>query len=149
MRVVIQRCTRAAVRSGGEEVGAIGRGFMLLVGFSHGDAEKDLKYIADKIVNLRVFEDADGKMNLSLLEVRGEILSISQFTLYGDVRKGRRPNFMDAAPPEHAEALYHEFNGLLRDRGPRVATGVFGAMMEVDFVNDGPVTLLLDSQRNF
>jgi len=145
MRVVVQRCRQASVRVGGETVGSIGPGLMLLVGFTHGDAERDVKYIADKIAHLRIFEDGDGKMNLSVLDTGGQILSVSQFTLYGDCRKGRRPNFMEAARPEQASALYDLFNDELRQKGLVVETGRFGAMMEVDLVNWGPVTLIVES----
>jgi len=145
MRVVVQRCRQASVRVGGETVGSIGPGLMLLVGFTHGDAERDVKYIADKIAHLRIFEDGDGKMNLSVLDTGGQILSVSQFTLYGDCRKGRRPNFMEAARPEQASALYDLFNDELRQKGLVVETGRFGAMMDVDLVNWGPVTLIVES----
>ncbi|PWI58587.1 D-aminoacyl-tRNA deacylase [Sulfoacidibacillus thermotolerans] len=147
MRVVVQRVRRAQVRVQNQVVGEIGRGLLLLVGFTHDDAEPDLTYMVDKITNLRVFEDPDGKMNDSLLDVGGGILSISQFTLYGDARKGRRPNFMEAARPEVAEPLYERFNELLRETGMIVATGVFGAMMDVEFINEGPVTLCLDTDH--
>jgi D-tyrosyl-tRNA(Tyr) deacylase len=145
MRVVVQRCRQASVRVGGETVGSIGPGLMLLVGFTHGDADRDVKYIADKIAHLRIFEDGDGKMNLSVLDTGGQILSVSQFTLYGDCRKGRRPNFMEAARPEQASALYDLFNDELRQKGLVVETGRFGAMMDVDLVNWGPVTLIVES----
>lgn len=149
MRVVVQRCSKACVRVNGEVTGEVGQGLMLLVGVGRDDSAEDVRYVAEKTVHLRIFEDAEGKMNQSLLDIEGEILSISQFTLYGDVRKGRRPNFMAAAPPEEAQRLYELFNQQLREYGVTVATGVFGAMMDVDFVNDGPVTLLLDSKRQF
>jgi D-tyrosyl-tRNA(Tyr) deacylase len=145
MRVVVQRCRQASVRVGGETVGSIGPGLMLLVGFTHGDADRDVKYIADKIAHLRIFEDGDGKMNLSVLDTGGQILSVSQFTLYGDCRKGRRPNFMEAARPEQASALYDLFNDELRQKGLVVETGRFGAMMDVELVNWGPVTLIVES----
>ncbi|NMD70583.1 D-tyrosyl-tRNA(Tyr) deacylase [Bacillus sp. DNRA2] len=146
MRIVVQRSKTASVTVDGVVVGHIDKGFVLLVGVTHEDAEADAAFLADKIANLRVFEDDAGKMNLSLLDVGGEILSVSQFTLYGDCRKGRRPNFMDAARPEHAIEIYESFNRLLRDKGIRVETGVFGAMMDVQLVNDGPVTLILESK---
>jgi len=149
MRIVVQRCTRAEVTVAGEVVGAIGQGLVLLVGISLEDTEADVDYTADKIVNLRIFEDGEGKMNHSLLEVHGSLLSISQFTLYGDVRKGRRPNFVKAARPAEAQRLYEAFNDRLRSYGVRVETGIFGAMMDVSLTNDGPVTLLLDSRREF
>jgi len=145
MRVVVQRCKKSQVTVEGKVTGQIDFGFVLLVGISHDDTEKDALYLADKIVNLRIFEDETGKMNHSLKDVKGAILSISQFTLYGDTRKGRRPNFMAAARPEHAEPLYQFFNQTLRDLGVEVQTGVFGAMMEVSLINDGPVTLIVES----
>lgn len=144
MRVVVQRVSRAAVRVDGETVGAIGRGFVVLAGFAGADGEPALRWMAEKIVGLRLFGDAEGKMNLALGEVGGELLVISQFTLYGDAHKGRRPSFVDAAPPSVAEPLYEEFVRQLRSLGARVETGRFGAMMEVELVNDGPVTLILE-----
>jgi len=147
MRVVVQRVRYARVRVGERVVAEIERGLLLLVGFKHDDAEPDLTYMADKIVHLRVFEDEEGKMNESLDEVGGAILSVSQFTLYGDVRKGRRPNFMQAARPEIARPLYERFNTLLRARGMLVKTGEFGAMMDVELANDGPVTIWLDTDH--
>lgn len=149
MRVVVQRSGPACVRVEGAVTGAILRGLVLLVGVGVGDTEQDAAYLAEKIANLRIFEDETGKMNLSVKEMGGDILSISQFTLYGDVRKGRRPNFMQAAQPELARRLYERFNERLIDSGLTVATGVFGAMMEVELTNDGPVTILLDSTRTF
>jgi D-tyrosyl-tRNA(Tyr) deacylase len=146
MRVVAQRVSSASVDVGGETVGAIGKGLLLLVGVTHDDTEADAKWMADKIAGLRIFEDGDGKMNLSVLEVGGSVLSVSQFTLYGDCRKGRRPNFMEAARPELAEPLYETLNRMLREQGLTVETGRFGAMMEVRLVNDGPVTLVLDTK---
>lgn len=146
MRVVVQRSKEAKVTVDGEITGSITQGFVLLVGVTHDDQKEDAAYLADKVANLRVFEDEAGKMNLSLLEVGGEILSVSQFTLYGDCRKGRRPNFMDAARPEHAAAIYEAFNTFLREKGLKVETGVFGAMMDVSLINDGPVTLIIDSK---
>lgn len=146
MRVVVQRSKKARVTVGGEVTGEISSGLVLLVGVTHDDSESDAAFLADKIANLRIFEDAEGKMNLSLLDVGGEILSVSQFTLYGDCRKGRRPNFMDAARPEQANQLYESFNSLLRDKGISVETGRFGAMMDVELINDGPVTLIIDSK---
>lgn len=145
MRVVVQRCSRAEVRINGQVVGKIGRGFMLLVGFCHEDTPAEVEFLAKKVAGMRVFEDAEGKMNLSLADVSGEILSISQFTLYGDARKGNRPSFIRAARPDVAEPLYDLFNSILREQyGLHVATGIFGADMKVDFVNDGPVTILLE-----
>lgn len=146
MRIIIQRCSRAEVRIDGEIVGQIGTGFLLLVGITHGDTKQEAEYLAKKVANMRIFNDAEGKMNLSLGEVGGAILSISQFTLYGNAHKGNRPSFIKAAPPEVAEPLYAYFNTLLRELyGLTVETGRFGADMKVDFVNDGPVTILLDS----
>lgn len=146
MRIVLQRVSRAEVRVGGEVVGSIGRGYALLVGFRDGDDEAAIDWMVGKIRGLRLFPDAAGKMNLSIEDVGGEFLVVSQFTLYGDVRKGRRPSFVGAAEPETAEKLYDLFvDGLRRGTLP-VATGVFGAMMEVDLVNDGPVTLLLERE---
>lgn len=126
-------------------MGQIEHGLMLLVGITHEDGEKEVEFVADKIANLRIFEDEEGKMNHSVLETGGQILSVSQFTLYGDCRKGRRPNFMAAARPEHAEPLYELFNKKLREKGLRVETGRFGAMMDVRLLNDGPVTLIVES----
>ena len=146
MKVVVQRSKEAKVTVEGSITGEISSGFVLLVGVTHEDTIEDVRYLADKIVNLRVFEDNDGKMNHSLLDVGGEILSVSQFTLYGDCRKGRRPNFMQAAKPVYAEELYNQFNGLLREKGIKVETGVFGAMMDVQLINDGPVTLIIESK---
>ncbi|MGG3456731.1 MULTISPECIES: D-aminoacyl-tRNA deacylase [Paenibacillus] len=145
MRVVVQRCREARVNVGGETVGAIGPGLMLLVGVTHEDTEQDAAYLAEKIAGLRIFEDEAGKMNLAVTEIGGAILSVSQFTLYGDSRKGRRPNFMAAARPETAEPLYERFNELLRAKGLTVETGVFGAEMDVGLTNWGPVTLIVDS----
>lgn len=147
MKMVIQRCKSASVEVDGATVGSIGHGLTILVGVTGGDTEKDARYLADKAAGLRIFEDESGKMNHSVEEVGGAILSVSQFTLYGDCRKGRRPNFMAAARPEPAEALYETFNEMLRARGLRVETGVFGAMMDVSLVNWGPVTLIVDSKE--
>ncbi|HSJ25111.1 MAG TPA: D-aminoacyl-tRNA deacylase, partial [Longimicrobiales bacterium] len=145
VRVVVQRVSRGEVRIAGRVAGAIGRGFVLLVGFTAGDTEETLGWMADKVIGLRVFSDEDGKFNLSLEDVGGGLLVVSQFTLYGDARKGRRPSFIEAAPPEVAIPLYERFVELLRQRAPGpVETGEFGAMMEVELVNDGPVTLLLE-----
>lgn len=146
MRIVVQRSKGAKVTVDGEITGQIKQGFVLLVGVTHEDKEEDAIYLADKIANLRIFDDREGKMNLSLLDVDGEILSVSQFTLYGDCRKGRRPNFMEAARPEQAVVLYEAFNQMLRDKGITVETGVFGAMMDVELINDGPVTLIVESK---
>lgn len=147
MKVVLQRVSEARVTVEGELVGEIGHGLLLLVGVGHEDTEQDLVWMADKLAGLRIFEDDSGKMNLSIEDVKGAILSVSQFTLYGDCRKGRRPNFMGAARPETAELLYEQFNERLRSRGLQVETGRFGAMMDVALVNDGPVTLILDSME--
>jgi D-tyrosyl-tRNA(Tyr) deacylase len=146
MRVILQRCTRAEVRIDNKVVGSIGRGFMVLVGVTDGDTQEDADRIAKKVAQMRVFEDNEGKMNLGLQEVEGAVLSISQFTLYADCRKGNRPSFVHAARPETAEPLYDYFNRVLREQyGLRVETGRFGADMKVDFINDGPVTIILDS----
>jgi len=144
MRVVLQRVSRAEVRVGERVTGAIGKGFMLLVGFTHTDTESAVAWMADKVAGLRLFPDADGKMNLGLDDVGGAVLVVSQFTLYGDAQKGRRPSFIDAARPEVAIPLYERFVAMLRERGLRVETGEFGAMMDVELVNDGPVTLSLE-----
>lgn len=146
MRVVLQRSKEAKVEVDGKAVGSIEKGFVLLVGITHSDELEDVEYLAEKIAHLRVFEDENGKMNQSILDSGGAILSISQFTLYGDTRKGRRPNFMNAAKPDQAKELYDQFNILLRDQGLTVETGIFGAMMDVHLINDGPVTLILDSK---
>jgi len=145
MRIVVQRCKEARVYVNGETVAQIGKGLVALVGVTHDDTEQDARYLADKLAGLRIFEDAEGKMNLSVLEVDGQILSVSQFTLYGDARKGKRPNFMAAARPETAKPLYEKFNELLRGHGLRVETGIFGAMMDVELINWGPVTLIVES----
>jgi D-tyrosyl-tRNA(Tyr) deacylase len=143
--VVLQRVSRAEVRVEGRITGRIERGFALLVGLAREDDEAQLTWMADKILSLRLFPDSEGRMNLGLEEVQGGLLVISQFTLYGDARKGRRPSFIDAAPPEQAGPLYERFIQLLRERAPGpVETGEFGAMMDVELVNDGPVTLILE-----
>ncbi|MFB5268028.1 D-aminoacyl-tRNA deacylase [Paenibacillus enshidis] len=146
MRIVIQRCKQAEVTVGGAVAGRIAEGLMILVGVTHEDTEKDAVYLADKAADLRIFEDKAGKMNHSVLEAGGAVLSVSQFTLYGDSRKGRRPNFMAAAKPEIAEGLYEAFNRRLRERGLTVETGRFGAMMDVSLTNWGPVTMIVDSR---
>lgn len=140
----MQRVSRAAVRVDGATVGAIGRGFCILAGFAPSDTDEQLAWMADKLAGLRVFADAGDKMNLAIGDVDGAMLVISQFTLYGDAQKGRRPSFISAAPPDVAQPLYDRFCGMLRDRGIAVATGKFGAMMDVELVNDGPVTLILE-----
>jgi D-tyrosyl-tRNA(Tyr) deacylase len=148
VRVVLQRVARATVRVDGNVKGEIGRGFLVLVGFAPTDADEQLAWMAEKILGLRVFGDAQGKMNLALADVAGGVLVVSQFTLYGDASKGRRPSFIAAAPPDLAIPLYQKFVDLLRERGVAsgiaVATGEFGAMMDVELVNDGPVTLILE-----
>ena len=149
MRAVVQRVKRAAVRVNGGVVGSIGPGLLVLVGIGKTDANADVQNLAEKIVNLRVFEDEHGKMNRSLLEMGGQVLCVSQFTLYGDCRKGRRPSYDQAAGPDTAQRLYDDFVKALRSFGIVVATGQFQAMMEVELVNDGPVTLLLDSEKQF
>jgi D-tyrosyl-tRNA(Tyr) deacylase len=144
MRIVLQRVSRASVTIAGRVTGAIERGFCLLVGFTHGDTDAEVDWMAEKVIGLRLFTDADGKMNLGLNEVAGGLLVISQFTLYGDAAKGRRPSFLDAARPEVAIPLYERFLAQLRSRGVTVASGEFGADMLVEIHNDGPVTLILD-----
>ena len=144
MRVLLQRVSRAEVRIAGRVTGRIERGYLLLVGFTGTDSEAGLAWMADKVIGLRLFADADDKMNLALDDVGGSLLVVSQFTLYGDAARGRRPSFIDAARPEVAIPLYERFLHLLRERGVAVQTGEFGAMMEVDLVNDGPVTLWLE-----
>jgi D-aminoacyl-tRNA deacylase len=146
MRVIVQRARDAVVTVQGEIVGKVSKGLMLLVGVTHNDTHEDAAYLAEKIANLRIFEDENGKMNLSLIDVKGEVLSVSQFTLYGDCRKGRRPNFMDAAKPGQAIVLYDVFNEELQKLGIHVETGKFGEMMDVQFVNEGPVTLIVESK---
>ncbi|MGD8697957.1 MAG: D-aminoacyl-tRNA deacylase [Gemmatimonadales bacterium] len=143
---MLQRVARAEVRVDGEAVGSIQRGYLLLVGFRSGDDEETLRWMAEKVRGLRLFPDSEGKMNLRIDEVGGEILAVSQFTLYGDVRKGRRPSFVGAAEPEEAERLYDRFVDLLRAGTIPVATGSFGASMQVDLVNDGPVTLVIERE---
>jgi D-aminoacyl-tRNA deacylase len=145
MRIIVQRSKEASVTVDEKIIGKLDYGFVLLVGVTHEDREEDAAYLADKIVHLRIFEDENGKMNRSLLDVGGSILSVSQFTLYGDCRKGRRPNFMAAAKPEYALSIYQYFNEQLKQKGVHVETGEFGAMMNVSLNNDGPVTLILES----
>jgi D-aminoacyl-tRNA deacylase len=149
MRAVVQRVSRAQVRVGGEVAGAIGRGLLVLLGVAREDGEVDARALAEKVAALRIFEDAAGKMNLAVGDVSGGVLVVSQFTLLGDARKGNRPGFIDAAPPEDANRLYEVFCGVVREKGLAVAQGVFRAHMEVELVNDGPVTILLDSRKLF
>ncbi|MDA8211975.1 MAG: D-aminoacyl-tRNA deacylase [Clostridia bacterium] len=149
MRAVVQRVIRGRVTVGEETVGQVDKGLVVLLGVGVEDTETDAGYIAEKLAGLRIFEDAEGKLNLSVQDVGGEILVVSQFTLYGDCRKGRRPGFSEAAPPEAANRLYLKVVELLEDMGLRVATGRFQASMLVEIANDGPVTLLLDSRKNF
>ncbi|MCM3164987.1 D-aminoacyl-tRNA deacylase [Metabacillus litoralis] len=146
MKVVVQRAKDAQVTVEGDVVGKIKAGVMVLVGMTHDDTEADAEYLAEKIAHLRIFEDESGKMNSSLLDIEGEVLSVSQFTLYGDCRKGRRPNYMNAAKPDYANKLYEIFNQKLKEKGLHVETGTFGAMMDVQFTNDGPVTLIIESK---
>ena len=149
MRACVQRVGRASVSVADQVVGEIGRGFVVLLGVAHDDGEADSRFLAEKIVDLRVFEDDQGKMNRSLVDMDGAMLVISQFTLLGDCRKGRRPSFAQAAPPQVAEQLYESFVNCVRARTVDVATGVFREMMQVSLVNDGPVTMLLDSKKLF
>ena len=149
MRAVVQRVKKSRVIVEGRLVGEINKGFNVLLGISKEDTIEDLKYIKDKIINLRVFEDENDKMNLSLLDIKGDILAISQCTLYGDCRKGRRPNFMNAMGGDEAKALYEEFVKMLKESGLKIETGEFGAHMNVEIENDGPVTILLDSKKEF
>ena len=149
MRAVIQRVTEASVKIDGEIVGEIGQGFLVLIGVEEGDGENDFKYIATKIPNLRIFEDENGKMNRSLMDVGGQILAVSQFTLLGDARSSRRPSFIMAARPETANPMYERLVAAWREQGIHVETGRFGADMKVSLVNDGPVTLMMDSHKLF
>jgi D-tyrosyl-tRNA(Tyr) deacylase len=149
MRAVVQRVNSASVSVDGEVTGEISQGLLILLGVARDDEEKDADYLADKIINLRIFADDEGKMNRSLLESDGAMLAVSQFTLYGDTRKGRRPSFIEAAEPVKANALYEYFVARTRSLGVKVETGVFQAMMKVSLVNDGPVTILLDSRKLF
>ena len=149
MRAVVQRVTSSSVTVDEKVIGSINEGFNVLLGICKDDTIEDLQYIKDKIINLRVFHDENDKMNLSILDIKGEILAISQFTLYGDCRKGRRPNFMEAMGGEDAKALYDKFIEMLKESKLKVETGEFGAHMKVGINNDGPVTILLDSKKNF
>ena len=146
MKVVLQRVAHASVTVDGEVIGKIQRGFLLLVGVTHDDAMEDMEYLVRKIVQMRIFEDEEGKLNRSIQDIGGEILSVSQFTLYADTKKGNRPSFSKAAPGDVALEMFEQFNGLLRDTGIPVETGQFGADMKVELLNDGPVTILLDSK---
>jgi D-tyrosyl-tRNA(Tyr) deacylase len=147
MRAVVQRVRSGSVTVDGNMVGSIGKGFVVLLGVNEKDTSEDVAYMTDKVVNLRIFEDEDEKMNLSLQDIKGELLVVSQFTLYGDCRKGRRPNFMSAARPEKAEALYLEFVEKCRELGVKTETGTFQASMLVNIENDGPVTVIVDSEK--
>ena len=147
MKVVIQRSKQASVTVDGNVTGAIDKGYVLLVGITHTDTVEDIAYCAKKVAELRLWEDEEGKMNHSILEVGGDILSVSQFTLYGETKKGRRPSFTGAARPEQAKPMWDAFNDTLREFGLRVETGIFGAMMDVALINDGPVTIIVDSAR--
>lgn len=146
MRVILQRSKQASVTVDGQVTGAIQKGYVLLVGITHSDTEEDIAYVAKKITDLRIWEDEDGKMNRSILEAGGDILSISQFTLYADTRKGKRPSFVEAARPEQAKPLWEAFNEQLKANGLHVETGIFGAMMDVALINDGPVTITIESK---
>lgn len=149
MRAVVQKVSSSKVTVDEEVIGQINQGLMVLLGVTHDDTSKDVDYMVDKVTNLRIFEDTEGKMNLSLKDVEGEVLAVSQFTLYGDARRGRRPSFSDAARPEVANPLYEEFVEKVKNQGINVGTGKFGAHMMVDLINDGPVTILLESRKEF
>lgn len=146
MRVILQRSKQASVTVDGQVTGTIQKGYVLLVGITHSDTEEDIAYVAKKITDLRIWEDEDGKMNRSIAEAGGDILSISQFTLYADTRKGKRPSFVEAARPEQAKPLWEAFNEQLKANGLHVETGIFGAMMDVALINDGPVTITIESK---
>lgn len=149
MRAIIQRVNNAKVDIDNNTSGAISKGLLILLGIGQEDNEEDIKYLTDKIMNLRIFEDENEKMNLSLLDIEGELLIVSQFTLYGDCRKGRRPNFMKAAKPNDANVLYEKFISVCSEYNIKIESGEFGADMKVDLINDGPVTILLDSKKEF
>ncbi|WP_066637833.1 D-aminoacyl-tRNA deacylase [Desulfolucanica intricata] len=149
MRAVIQRVKRGSVSIAGKTVGEIAAGLVILLGVGQGDTDRDVSYLAAKIAGLRIFEDEQDKMNLSIQDVKGEVLVVSQFTLYGDCRRGRRPSYSAAAPPDQAVKLYEQFVSELRSLGLKVATGIFQSHMQVEIINDGPVTILLDSNKMF
>ncbi len=149
MRAVVQRVSKAGVDSEGVRCGEIEQGLVILLGVTHTDNEKDAEYLAEKIANLRIFEDSEGKLNLSVKDINGKVMSVSQFTLYGDCRKGRRPSFTQAARPDVANELYEKFNSYLVKEGLEIVTGVFQTEMQVALINDGPVTMLLDSEKLF
>ncbi|MEG0129670.1 D-aminoacyl-tRNA deacylase [Clostridium sp.] len=149
MRAVIQRVDYSKVEVDNELIGDINRGLLVLLGVEDEDTPDDMKYMVDKIINLRIFEDENDKMNLSLLDIKGELMVVSQFTLYGDCRKGRRPNFMGAAKPDFANSMYEDFIEEAKKSVPKVSNGSFGAHMNVSLLNNGPVTILLDSKKNF
>jgi len=149
VRAVVQRVSEASVRVDGQLVGQVGRGLLVLLGVGKGDQEADSDALAERTLNLRLFPDAQGQMNLSALDVRAEILAVSQFTLYGDARRGRRPSYIEAEAPEQAQRLYDRYVGALRESGLKIETGTFRAMMDIALVNHGPVTLLLDSRKQF
>ncbi|MBO8160336.1 MAG: D-tyrosyl-tRNA(Tyr) deacylase [Thermosipho sp. (in: Bacteria)] len=149
MRAVVQRVLEASVEVDNQIIGKINKGLLVLLGVGKEDTEKDIEYLVDKIINLRIFDDKEGKMNLSLLDVKGELLIVSQFTLYGDCRRGRRPSYSDSAPPDKAKVFYSKFIEKAKKYGINVSTGSFGAYMKVSLINDGPVTLLLDSKKVF
>jgi len=149
MRAVVQRVNKAGVRVGGRTVGKVGRGLLVFLGVGHGDSDKDGEFLANKIAHLRIFEDEQALMNRSVIEIEGEVLVVSQFTLWADCQKGRRPSFTRAAPPEKARGLYEGFIRHLQGKGLKVSTGEFQEKMEVDLINDGPVTMLLDTEKTF
>lgn len=148
MKIVLQKVSKAAVLVDGKEVGKINNGYCLLVGVHKNSTEKDAKYLSKKIADARLFEDEEGKLNLGIKEVGGEILSVSQFTLYANTKKGKRPSFIDAASPEYADELYNKFNDYLREEGLNVQTGIFQTHMEVNIINDGPVTIIFEKLSN-